>query len=57
MRPMEKTRLSGLWVGCLDGGAVHKAGTRGGAIGVEAGHPRSSAVAVVKGKHNIEHGV
>lgn len=54
---MEKTRPSGLWVGCLGGGAVHKAGTRGGATGVEAGHPRNSAVVVVKGKHNIEHGV
>lgn len=32
-------------------------GSRGGATGVEAGHPRHSAGAVVKGKHNIEHGV
>lgn len=45
---MEKMRLLGLWVGCLGGGAVHRAETRGGATGVAA---------VVNGEHNIEHGV
>lgn len=37
----EKTGLSDLRVGCLDGGSVHETGIGGGTTGVEAGSNRS----------------